>query len=190
MEKLIQSAWLRKFIARVDQELADAMKAAGCIWCLLGVLHHSDYERKLRGCGEMNETDLRVSFCCNREGCRKRHTPPSLMFLGRRRYSGVVVVLLTAMTQGVNEHRVRQLREELGVDARTLKRWRKWWMEDFVQSAFWKGAKAFFRGGVDEGAMPLPLVKAFGATRVKGLIKLMTFLLPISIGPLGVAGAK
>lgn len=190
MEKLIQSILLGKFITKADQESADEMKAAGCIWCKVGVLHHSDYERKPRGCGEKDETVLRISFCCDQDGCRKRSTPPSLLFLGRRHYVGTIVVLLTAMTHGVNERRARQLREEIGVDVRTLKRWRAWWLENFVQSAFWKGAKAFFRGGVDEGAMPLPLVKEFGATRVKGLFKLMEFLLPISIGPLARAGAK
>jgi hypothetical protein len=35
----------------------------------------------------------RRSFCCRREGCRHRRTPPSLVFLGRRVYLAVTIVL-------------------------------------------------------------------------------------------------
>ena len=42
----------------------------------------------------------RLSFCCDRDGCRKRATPPSVRFLGRKVYLGAVVVLVAAMRQG------------------------------------------------------------------------------------------
>jgi hypothetical protein len=35
----------------------------------------------------------RTSFCCHRDGCRERATPPSVVFLGRRVYAGAAVVL-------------------------------------------------------------------------------------------------
>ena len=38
--------------------------------------------------------DRRSSFCCAREGCRKRATPPSLVFMGRRVYLAVTIVMM------------------------------------------------------------------------------------------------
>ena len=37
---------------------------------------------------------VRFSFCCSVDGCRRRHTPPSVRFLGRKVYLSVMVVLL------------------------------------------------------------------------------------------------
>jgi hypothetical protein len=41
-----------------------------------------------------------LSLCCSRDGCRRRMTPPSVRFLGRRVYLGAVLVLVSAMQQG------------------------------------------------------------------------------------------
>lgn len=70
-----------------------------------GALHRANYPRKVRGLPPGASAgdgaggpgpELRLSFCCAREGCRKRHTPASLRFLGRRVYAGVVLVLVMA----------------------------------------------------------------------------------------------
>jgi hypothetical protein len=63
-------------------------------------------------------------------------------FLGRKIYWGVVVVLMTAMQHGAKPTRVEILRERLGIDRRTLERWRTWWLVTFVESRFWKEARA------------------------------------------------
>jgi hypothetical protein len=62
-------------------------------------------------------------------------------FLGRRVYAGLVVVLITAMIHGLKPARVRRIREALQIDSRTLKRWRQWWLDNFVHSSFWKAAR-------------------------------------------------
>ena len=41
----------------------------------------------------------RFSLCCGREGCRKRATPPSLRFLGRRVYLCAVVLVASMFAQ-------------------------------------------------------------------------------------------
>ncbi|HRZ54915.1 MAG TPA: hypothetical protein P5525_05600 [Candidatus Paceibacterota bacterium] len=41
---------------------------------------------------------VRFSLCCGKEGCRRRNTPPSVRFLGRWVYAGLVVILVAAMT--------------------------------------------------------------------------------------------
>lgn len=64
--------------------------AAGCPWCE-GPLHRSDFDRKL--CDGLiveggEEFVQRFSLCCGYEGCRRRATPPSVRFPGRRFYLG------------------------------------------------------------------------------------------------------
>ena len=70
---------------------------------------------KVEGCG-----------CCNQEGCRKRVTPPSVRFLGRKVYFAAVIILVAAMRQGPTPRRVQELRRLFGdLDARTIARWRR-----------------------------------------------------------------
>jgi len=119
-------------------------------------------------------------LCCCQDGCRKRKTPPSVRFLGRKVYLGVVVVMVSAMMHGASESRLKRLQQILPIDRRTLKSWRQWWAETFVQSAFWKGMRGRFRRPMDPGQMPLGLVETFDAFQVEGLVKLMKFLSPIT----------
>ena len=104
---------------------------------------------------------------------------------GRRVYVGVTVLLLTAMLHGVNERRARELGEKLGQDKKTLNRWRTWWLEQFPKSQFWKEAKGRFCEPPKEECLPLSLLKYFGVPEdSEGLLRLLKFLSPISIGPL------
>jgi hypothetical protein len=179
MEKILQDKKLYEFLEKVDEDFASEVKSRGCDHCG-EVLHRADFERKPRGVQTGPSWDKRYSFCCSREGCRKRHTPPSVRFLGRKVYVGVVVVLVSAMMHGSNEHRLKRLQQELTIDRRTLKRWRHWWTEIFVQCAFWKAERGRFRGQMALSQMPLCLVQAFCAQQVEGLVKLMRFLSPIT----------
>lgn len=173
MEKILRDGLLFKLLEKVDVDLAERAREERCLHCG-AKLHRGDYPRKPRGGPRWDE---RYSFDCSQ--CRKRKTPPSVRFLGRRVYAGVVVVLLAAMMHGVASHRVERLRQVLGINEKTLKRWRTWWLETFAQSEFWKGARGRFMPTADEKIMPLSLVEAFGANRT-GLLKLMEFLLPIT----------
>jgi len=83
------------------------------------------YQRAPR-CGPEHlpeEYRCRFSFCCDRDGCRKRMTPPSARFLGRKVYLGAVVILISAMRQGPMPRRARELSTLLGVDRATIARW-------------------------------------------------------------------
>jgi hypothetical protein len=95
-------------------------------------------------------------------------------------YVGVVVVVVSAMLHGVAAHRVERLRQVQGIDGQTLKRWREWWVETFVQSGFWKGARGRFKSTPEKKTIPLSLVEEFGQDR-EGLMKLLKFLSPISV---------
>lgn len=170
-----------ELLEECDTDLAEKCQQAGCQKCA-GRLHRSDYPRKPRGGPEeANEVETwRDSFCCDEEGCRKRHTPPSVRFLGRRVYWGVVVVLMAAMMHGIKPARVEALREQLGIDRRTLERWRTWWLAPFVESKFWKEARAQFMPPLCQKTLPWSLCEAFGIDRLDRLLDLLRLLRPLT----------
>jgi hypothetical protein len=170
-------------LEKVDADLAEVVRLMGCSHCSDGKLHRADYKRKPRGVESWPDQPKRFSFCCNREGCRRRHTPPSVRFLGRRVYGGVVAVLIPAMAHGLKPERVAQIRKALNlrIDRRTLKRWRQWWVDLFVQSTFWKEACARFMPPLCQETLPLSLCLSFQvAERRDRLLDLLKFLSPIT----------
>lgn len=122
--------------------------------------------------------DRRFSYSC--ATCRKRCTPASARFLGRRVYLGAVVVLATAMQQGTTRWRTSQLRDLLGVSVRTLARWRAWWAAAFAESAFWKAARAAFSPAASAAAAPSSLLERFAGAAHEQLAALLRFLVPLS----------
>ena len=183
MEKVLRDRKLYEWMERVDADMAASAQLEGCDDCG-GKVHRADYPRKPRGgLKDMVERwEKRWSWCCERDGCRKRKTPPSVRFLGRKVYVGVLVVLVAAMRGGLSAKRVRQLDETLGVDRRTLERWRAWWTETFAHSPFWDGVRGRFRQPIAASRLPLALVEAFRGTQREGLLKLLEFLSPITTG--------
>lgn len=73
-----------------------------------------------------------------------------------------------------------RLRAELGVSGQTLERWRTWWREAFVESSFWKAAKADFSPPVTETGAPGSLLERFGGDEDERLAALLRFLSPLS----------
>ena len=173
------------FLEKVDADLTELVRLKGCCHCP-GKLHRSDYKRKPRGMKfwpKDPKDTKRFSLCCDREGCRRRHTPPSVRFLGRRVYGGVVAVLFPAMVHGLKPGRVEQIRKalDLKVDRRTLERWRQWWLGLFVESTFWKEARARFMPPLCPKTLPLSLCLSFEIEeRRDRLLELLKFLSPIT----------
>jgi hypothetical protein len=167
---------LHRLLEKVDADLAQEACQQGCLYCE-GKLHRADYDRKPRGGPQW---ERRYSFCCAQEDCRRRRTPESVRFLGRRVYAGLVVVLITTMIHGLKPSRVRRIREALRIDSRTLKRWRQWWLDNFVRSSFWKEMRARFMPLLCEETLPLSLCARFDLERCERLLDLMQFLRPLS----------
>lgn len=173
-----------KFLAAlcaVDEAYAERVRKAGCVHCG-GVLDDAKYPRKPRG--ELGEASAawawRLSFCCRREGCRRRATPPSLRFFGRRVYLAVLVVVASAAGRAMTlEGRGRAARVH-EVPVRTVRRWLGWWETVFVLRAFWLEAKALFAPPVEEGGLPGTLLARFGAGTIVALEKTLRFLSPIT----------
>jgi hypothetical protein len=102
--------------------------------------------------------------------------------LGRRVYVGLIVVLVAALRHGLTPERMQVLRESLGIDRRTVERWRQWWLESFVQSSFWKEARARFMPPVCDKSLPWSLCEVFDIERRDRLLDLLKFLSPITTG--------
>ena len=175
-QKHLADQELYQLLEVVDGDLTEKARQKGCLFCP-GKLHRSDYARKPRGGPQW---ELRFSLCCDQEGCRRRQTPPSVRFLGRRVYAGLIVVLVSAMAHGLKPERVRRLREDLEIDRRTLQRWRQWWLATFVESSFWKEARARFMPPLCQQTLPLSLCLRFQIERRGRLRDLLKFLAPIT----------
>ncbi len=144
-----------KLLSNIDESTAWEAQSAGCPWCG-GVLHSACYPRKPRGISSVLDESYfsRWSFCCARRECRRRTTPPSVRFLGRKVYLGVIVVLATALHNGLTSKRRRQLIEYLDIPDQTLWRWFKWWRETFAESACWRTERGRFVPPVEVGLLP------------------------------------
>ena len=127
-----------QFLFRIDQDIAAEVQAGGC--SCGGVLHSARYPRKPRGmrCALDESYETRLSFCCATDGCRRRCTPPSVRFLGRKVYLGALVILVMAMEHGLSAKRRKQLIEQLDLYPQTLARWRVWWRKIFPASRCWQ----------------------------------------------------
>ena len=180
--KLFRDSRFYELLLKFDEDLAAETKRGRCRVCG-GRLDSEPYPRKPRVPPTIQlpeQYDSRFSYSCAVRTCRKRHTPASTRFLGRRIYLGVIVVLATAMQQGPAPWRMRRLREEFGMSPQTLERWRVWWREAFVESAFWKAAKAAFSPPADEASAPRSLLERFGGDELDQLTGLLRFLAPLS----------
>lgn len=168
---------------RIDEELTAQTRAGGCLVCG-GELHRADYPRKPRGVGSSllgEGYERRLSLCCARDGCRRRHTPPSVRFLGQRVFLSAVVVLVTALAQGLTGRRVALLRERFGVSERTLRRWRRWWREQFAATSLWKALRGRFMPPIPEGSLPRGLLeRCRGEDESSRLVALLRLLAPLT----------
>ena len=114
---LLADATFHELLLVFDQDIAIAARRGRCPLCS-SVLHSAQYRRKPRGrpAGLGEEHDWRFSFCCARDDCRTRRTPPSLRFLGRKVYLAAIVVLIAILREGATAARMRQLSELIGVN--------------------------------------------------------------------------
>jgi len=167
------------FLLAIDRDLAEKARSEGC--SCGGTLHAANYPRKPRGgppCPDP-EFSLRLSFCCDVDGCRCRCTPPSVRFLGRKVYLGVVVLLITAMRQGPTPKGYAELRDRFGADRRTIARWQAWWKKTFPATRFWKVAKARFARLPSPAKFPQTLILLFRAESGERMAALLRFLSPL-----------
>ena len=171
-----------QFLFRIDQTIAAEVQAGGCPTCG-GVLHSARYPRKPRGIrGVLDESyESRLSFCCAEDGCRRRCTPPSVRFLGRKVYLGVLVVLLSALEHGLSPKRRQRLMETLEVSPQTLWRWCQWWRESFPASRPWQAVRGYFLPPLAPEQFPGALLGRLSGTDLRQrLCQMLGLLAPLT----------
>jgi hypothetical protein len=170
-----------QLLTRIDESIAEEVRARGC-GCG-GRLHSARYPRKPRGLrSALNESyESRLSFCCARDGCRRRSTPASVRLLGRKVYLGVIVVLITALHHGLTDQRRDRLIEQLDVPAQTLWRWRRWWREQFVESRCWRALVGQFLPPLASDSLPGSLLERLDAKALsERLVQLLILISPVT----------
>ena len=168
-------------LTQQDRQIAAQVAAEGCPRCG-GPLYRGDYNRKPRGAqiAPAGEAFVRrFSLCCGREGCRKRATPPSLRFLGRRVDLGAVVIVVSLLAQALTT--AKALRQATGVPARTAQRWQSWWLGPFVSTEVFVAIRARL-GGVDVETLPASIVDRLAGTWPQRLSAMLAWLAPLTTG--------
>jgi len=182
IEAILRDTRFYDLLLGFDRQIAEAAHAGRCPKCG-AALHWGSWERKPRGgpVGLEPRHRLRFSLCCAADGCRKRETPGSLRFLGRKVYFGAMVVLISAMQSGLNPDRMKRLKELVGVSRRTVLRWRDWWRTVFTTSPFWRAHRGLAPTARDAD-LPASLLQSFAGAIEQQLISLLRFLTPITTG--------
>lgn len=182
-EQVLGDAAFYRLLLRFDEDLAAAERTEGCRICG-SRLDVSDFRRKPRGLTlELGERFAqRLSFCCADRRCRKRRTPASLRFLGRKVYLAAMVVLISAMRCGPTPKRMRQLHELVGVSRHTVARWRRWWSEALPATRFWAGFAGTLMPPVAVADMPASLLERLAGSVGERLLSLLRLLAPLSVG--------
>ena len=174
-DALVLDARFHGLLVEIDQELASRVKELGCSHCD-GRLHSAQYPRKPRGWpdGEV-VSETRFSYCC--DTCRRRTTPPSVRFLGRRVYSAAVLVLHSVLPGRLSVAMAKPLCEALAIPKRTLERWRSWWRTAFVKTPLWVHGQARFMPTIEEKDLPGSILERFqGGAWEARLVRCLRFL--------------
>lgn len=182
-QELLGEVGFYRLLLRFDEDLAAAARTLGC-WRCGKKLHVSDYARKPRGVpGGLGERyHERLSFCCADRQCRKRRTPPSLRFLGRKVYLATLVVLVSTMRCGASPVRMRRLHELVGVSRHTVARWRAWWAQALPDTRWWQATAGTLLPPVQGAELPLSLLERFAGDAQARLLGLLRWLGPLTAG--------
>lgn len=170
------------FLFKVDLDIASEVQSKPCQYCG-GTLHSARYPRKPRGPQDCltDDYESRLSFCCAEEDCRRRTTPPSVRFLGRKVYLGVIIILITALNHGLSPQRRQQLFDQLEINPQTFYRWLTWWRETFPASRCWQTVRGHFIPPLNNDQLPGALLGRFAGRDLRQrLCQLLQLLLPLS----------
>jgi hypothetical protein len=179
-------------LLQIDRQLALEIRVKGCPHCG-GVLHSANYPRVLKGLSGLFAISqvVRFSFCCSSDECRRRITPPSVRFLGRKQYPGVVVLLLCARRHLSQQPISGALRAHLGPHENTVRRWQTWWRNIVPATQFWTQAKGLIMPPLDTRTLCDDLMELFSVTHSStGLYKLLRFISPLSSCRISELGAR
>jgi hypothetical protein len=183
--KLLNDPCLYEQLLAADRASAEKFRGRPCEFCKEGTLHRSNFERK--PLGHPSHVPLpegfliRDSFCCSKDSCRKRTTPPSMRFLGPKAYLSAIIIAVCAGLVPIRS---------VGVSRRTIGRWRSFWSDWLPSTKFWeekKGKLTQTEGDKltqeEEATPPLQLLISHCKGSAESvMISCLRFLLPITGG--------
>lgn len=182
--KFIFDANFHLLLNALDQEIAKEAQQQGCMYCG-NKLHQADYPRSPVGLPPQfrNDYSERFSLCCNQ--CRRRTTPKSVRFFGRRWYPAPLLILISVLAVGINERRIAQVKQHFGitVSESTWKRWRRWWRDSFQSTQFWQQHKGLVPTAIESTHhYPRALLIVFKGLLDEKVQLLLRFLSPLTGG--------
>lgn len=162
----------------IDEAIVASVHAEACRNCG-GRLHRGDYRRKPRG-GAMGVAaeafQRRFSLCCGKEGCRRRATPPSVRFLGRRVYVGAIVIIASVIAVARSAGR-----RATGVAPRTARRWVRWWRDVFpATSVFAAICARLVPTSLDRRRLPACILERLGEDDELRVRRMLGWLAPLT----------
>lgn len=181
---LLKSSFHASLI-EIDLEIANICLEKGCVYCG-GKLHQADYPRSPMGVPSefRDQYSQRISFCC--ANCRKRTTPPSVRFFGRRWYPAPLHIFISIMTCGINKRRIALIEKYFGVTVResTWRRWRKWWRDEFVITKFWRQEKGRLAptAEITQGPFPRVIFNFYRGNIEQKMLLFLRFASPLTGG--------
>ena len=175
LDSIFSNARVWAFLKQVDEAEAALWRSAGCPHCG-AALHSATYPRKPHGLApELRADARRCSLCCCR--CRRRVTPPSARFFGRRFRVAPLFVVVSALVAG-DGARVQALGRKWGVPVVTLSRWRQWWRETFAQTRAWRAKRGELAVAPGEAPLRSLLRRIRGRGLRSRLLRALMWLLP------------
>ena len=163
------------FLEAVDAAEADRCRSEGCGDCG-GRLHSATYPRKPHAlAAELRDDVRRFSFCCAE--CRQRTTPPSVRFFGRR-FRVAPVFLAACLLVLSGSAPVATASRMWGIPEATLRRWRRWWREDFPATAAWRRKRGELAVPPDEPPLVVLVRSMRGRSERSRLLRSLVWLMP------------
>jgi len=165
----------------IDKQIAEQYRGKKCPHCG-AALHYANYGRKPRGerVNLPEEYLLRFCLCCAAKGCRKRFTPPSCRFLGRKVYwHCFIIIILTQYQTNPQKNSAYNLSKEFGIYITTITRWLKFYRIIFPASEQWQNIRGQISSCVKDNELPCSLVNYFlknKKTVEKAMISYLYFL--------------
>ncbi len=178
--KLLSEKSFHSHLYEIDLKLATEGKSGRCPVCG-GQLNWANFSRKPRGVsGTVRAFYMkRFALCCACDGCRKRVTPFSMRFLGRKQHVSPVLVVYSAMLQRVRGGRLRKLAARLGVSTELAEHWKTWWSA-LRRTAFWIRVRGVLPATFKQNDLPRGLLLVFKGSAREQLTSLLRLLLPLT----------
>lgn len=181
LSKVLKNESLFWDLYKIDLATAKLYRKKQCPHCQ-GPLHYANYPRKPRGEPEglPEEYFVRFSLCCGKEGCRRRLTPPSCRFLGKKVYWYAAILTIVSDWQNkIQNMTISELAGKMGISRNTLKRWIYFFKNTFPVSFQWKKIRGRVSTIVKNDCLPGSLIHFYlqqQSNIEKALISCLNFL--------------